>query len=47
MGAMEVMEVIAPFAELLLSFAVIASITLMAMIFGVTLAQLMCGLFEG
>ena len=41
------MEVIAPIADLLISFAVIASLTLMAMIFGVILAQLMYGLFEG
>jgi hypothetical protein len=41
------MEVIAPLTELMVSFTVIAALVLMTMIFGVTLAQLMYGLFEG
>ena len=40
------MEIIAAVSILFVSFAVIASIVLMAMIFSVVMAQMMYGLFE-
>ncbi len=40
------MEIISPLSLILISFAVIASLGLMTMIFSIVFAQLMYGLFD-